>query len=433
MQQAKQPYLNARPFDPHRRATSDSMRNLIKDVMVQLDGYELFMKERKRKRSESAQKIYELTVEAILCDLVYRELEQPRGRVHLSQSNQVLRKASRYKGKAMGKTLPFILKVMSSLEMGFIKLIPGKAKFSSSEGSPTIVGAGKQTIIAADGSLLRNIDTFGVSVTDIGRSEDEETILLRGKKSKGDQPGPLIEYKDTEETDLLRQQLTEINCWLAQADLDHDHDDVKLTDRRLRRIFNNGDFQQGGRLYGGFWQRMKHSDRLTWLYIDGDTPVELDYGQTALLILYGLEDAQVPSGDLYDLSEFGIPATCRPGIKKVIQASINSEKPLKRMPMGARTTLPKTFSLNQVMDAIHKKHPLISHRFNEGLGLKLMRAESDILIEVLLALKNQKIVALPVHDAVLVNGNYEQEAKAVMVETFKRHTGLVPEVTASYA
>jgi hypothetical protein len=32
----------------------------------------------------------------------------------------------------------------------------------------------------------------------------------------------------------------------------------------------------------------------------------------------------VPVGDLYDLSEYGIPTECRPGIKKVMQAVINS-------------------------------------------------------------------------------------------------------------
>ncbi|MBN8186396.1 MAG: hypothetical protein GYB50_04185 [Rhodobacteraceae bacterium] len=108
------------------------MRALVKDVLQQLDGYESSAGLRKRKRSASAQETYTDTVEAILCDLICRELEQPRGQVHLSQSNQVLRKASRYKGKAMGKTLPDILKVMSSPEMAFITMVPGKNKLKSS-------------------------------------------------------------------------------------------------------------------------------------------------------------------------------------------------------------------------------------------------------------------------------------------------------------
>ncbi|MBR9837077.1 MAG: hypothetical protein GYB50_04190 [Rhodobacteraceae bacterium] len=115
---------------------------------------------------------------------------------------------------------------------------------------------------------------------------------------------------------------------------------------------------------------MKHLDRLNIDddSADDDSAVELDYGQTALLLLYSIERAQAPSGDLYYLSELGIPTTCRPGIKKLIQASINSSKPLERMPKGARKTIPKTFSLAKVQEAIKTKHPRIAPRFNEALG-----------------------------------------------------------------
>ena len=60
--------------------------------------------------------------------------------------------------------------------------------------------------------------------------------------------------------------------------------------------------------------------------------------------------------------------------------------------------------------------------------MQLMRLESDILVDVLLTLKSKGIVALPVHDAVLVKGSYEHEALAVMIDIFRRHTGLTPEV-----
>ncbi len=58
-----------------------------------------------------------------------------------------------------------------------------------------------------------------------------------------------------------------------------------------------------------------------------------------------------------------------------------------------------------------------------------MRKESDILIDVLLALKKQQITALPIHDAVLVRHDNAQQAREVMVRVFQGHTGLVPEVS----
>jgi hypothetical protein len=58
----------------------------------------------------------------------------------------------------------------------------------------------------------------------------------------------------------------------------------------------------------------------------------------SLLLLYARAQAQdhVPSGDLYDLSEYGIPAECRKGIKKVMQTIINSPGLPRRLPKGAR-------------------------------------------------------------------------------------------------
>jgi len=367
------------------------------------------------------------TVDAILCDLVHRELVTPGGRVYVSQSNQVLRKKSRYKGVALGKTLPDILKVMLAPEMEFVTLTPGKARFAASDDGWAFTAKGKQTVMSAGPKLLSRIATFGIGFADVGRSAEEEVILLRGEKLRSDQPGPLVEYADTVQTFRLRQQLADINHWLEKADIDCDHTDTH--DRRLRRIFNNADFEQGGRIYGGFWQSMKGNDRLASIKIDDDSMVELDYGQIGLLLLYGIEGCKPPAGDLYDLSEYGLPVSLRPGIKKVTQAAINSPRPLSRMPQGARKTISKMIPLAKVMEAIRQRHPEIAHRFGGGIGLRIMRLESDILMDVLLSLKDRKIVALPVHDAVLVNASHEQEAKQVMIETFQQHTGLIPEIS----
>ncbi len=72
---------------------------------------------------------FEATVEAIVCDLAYRNCELSGGQIHLSQSNQVLRKKSRYKGVAIGTTLPAILAVMKAPEITFIAVLPGLRDF----------------------------------------------------------------------------------------------------------------------------------------------------------------------------------------------------------------------------------------------------------------------------------------------------------------
>ena len=79
-----------------------------------------------------------------------------------------------------------------------------------------------------------------------------------------------------------------------------------------------------------------------------------------------------------------------------------------------------------------KRHPLMAHRFGAGVGMLLMRKEADILVDVLLALKDRNIVALPIHDAVLVNGNFEAEAKDIMIRVFREKVGLTPEVSVEH-
>ncbi|MEY8144707.1 hypothetical protein, partial [Falsihalocynthiibacter sp. CO-5D18] len=419
----------ARPIDPHRRAKSAAAETIVESVLHVVSRYEIKHGLRKRKRRLADQATYEIMVEAIVCDLLHRHLEIPGGKVHLSQSNQILRKKSRYKGQAMGKTLPDILKIMAAPEVGVIEIIPGSKSFKGNDYNPFLAGAGRQTILTAGPNLLGLQDHFKVEFSGIGRAPDEEVILLRDTKQRDDRSGALVEYDDTKETHLIRREMQDINAWIETAPLSCTDPEINTTDRRLRRIFNNKGFGQGGRLYGGFWQGMKHDARLETLLINGDSTVELDYGQAGLLLLYGLVGATPPSGDLYDLTEYGFAARCRPGIKKVIQASINASKPLIRMPKLVRKSIPASKSLSSTLAAIGQRHPAIVHLFGTGVGLKLMRKESDILMAVLLKLKSRGIFALPIHDAILVEPRYEQEATEVMKAVFKERIGLIPEVS----
>ena len=59
--------------------------------------------------------------------------------------------------------------------------------------------------------------------------------------------------------------------------------------------------------------------------------------------------------------------------------------------------------------------------------MQLFRKEPDILVEVLEALRSEGIIALPVHDAVIVMEEYKQIM--IVKKVFKDHTGITPQVT----
>ena len=52
------------------------------------------------------------------------------------------------------------------------------------------------------------------------------------------------------------------------------------------------------------------------------------------------------------------------------------------------------------------------------------------MIDVLLNLKDKGIVALPIHDAVIVGQSYKEEVRQVMLSCFLAHTGIEGLVTA---
>jgi hypothetical protein len=423
------PEPKVRAFNPFLRANSEQMRKLIAEVRTQIEGYEHFYKKRKNNRRPKDLRIFERMIEAIICDLSLVELSSEVAAVHLSRSNQVLRKPSRYKSEVLCSKLPDLLDIMAAPEMAFLEMTLGSQSLRLIDDDLRLVPTGgTQTTLVPGPKLISRIERFGITFRDIAPSHDQEPIVVRAAKKPRQQTAHLVEFTDTPETNQLREEMQAINAWLAQADIECDLPRVNENNRYLRRIFNNGSFEEGGRLYGGFWQSLSPDDRLTTIYINDDGPVECDYGQMSLMLLYAEAGESPPTGDLYDLSAQGIPTDCRKGIKKVIQAIINSPTLPTRMPGGARKHFPTRISITEVIGAIQLKHDRVFDLMTGNSGLLLFRKESDILVEVLLELKDQDVVALPIHDGVVVADEDREKTIQTMKSVFKKQTGITPVV-----
>ena len=413
-------------------AKSDKLKKLIEEVRLQIEGYEAYHQTRKRARRGADQVTFERMIEALVCDLCRVQLGPQYDAVHLPLSNKILRKASRYKSPVLGKTLPDVLHIMTAPEMDFAVLTKGHKHFQIIDQDLSVgPTGGVQSTLAPGPKLLSRIDRFAITQEDVACSEDQETIVLRRAKRPGQLHPEVREYTDTNETQHLRAQMQNINAYLAAAYITCDHPTANACDRYLRRIFNNDTFEQGGRLYGGFWQGMRSDDRHMHIVIEGDRLAELDVGQTGILALYKLAGATPPTGDLYDLSSAGIPTAARDGIKKVMNAMVSASKPLSRLPKGARKSLPRRYSLRQVTEAINKVHPSLEGHWCRGLYGAVWRIESDALVELLTRLNRDGIVALPIHDAVLVADKNKHSVLYVMLEVYEKALGVQPTVTVS--
>lgn len=406
------------PFSPWRFAKTEASKAVVMEAIGDVQRYEEHHGLRKRARKPHDRETFELTVEAILCDLMHHKLHRRPCGIYVTRSNAVLRHRNRYRARAYGKIFPAVLDRLATPGLGWLVQEVGDG--DGRQGA-------RRTAIRPGKRLLENMTDQGVTFADLGLACLAEPIILKSEKVDFWDEAQVIDYSDTEETGRFRREMRDINDWLRTADLDYGtfRGDIgpvpDTSERTLRRIFTRGDFSCGGRLFGGFWQGMGKEDRFDRLVIDSETIVELDYAQMGPRQLYGMAGAVPEMDDLYAIPGF---EEYRKGIKIVFSAMVFHNKPLSRMPRGAGGRFPKGVRIGDITEAIMRHHSVIADLFFNGAGHQVQFQESQIMVDILLALKSKGIVALPIHDAILVAKSNAELAKQVMVDVFLHHVGL---------
>jgi len=392
---------------------------------------------KQRKRKPADQRTYETLAHAVVSALVHRELTLPGGwtRVPLAHQRTGLRnrdKAPRYRSPAMSRALPAFVHALARRGWLFLE----KGRMAQRERVPSIMRASYR--------LQKQIEALGCQLTDFTRDPDQELIVLKGRRPEGrdgrgrPRAAEWLDYEDTpEHVARLRAEMHELNTWLAEADLDYVRPGVgvdPIGDRTLRRFFNNGTFTEGGRLVGGFWSTMSMSadkDK-PWrghIRIEGQPVVALDFVSMFVRLLYCVAGVQPPKGDLFAGIE-GVGPEHRLGVKRVMYSLLFIEGELTRCPRGARPFLPKGSHIKTLVRNIQQRHAPVAHLFGTGVGMKLFRVESDILLEVLRQCRAGGFAALPIHDAILVAESRAEDAKRAMLKGFKKVTAFRGEIGA---
>lgn len=409
-----------RSFNQWRRARSPEAERIVTEAISAVQGYETEAHIRQRARRPVDQRTFELTVEALVCDVIYRRLTAPDERVMLSLSNRYLGTANRYRSPVMGKALPDIVERLGASEVAFLEV---------EKGHPGM-GRGVQTTLAAGAHLRERIRTLRLSPRDFTRAPGGETIVLKTGREGPFKGGEFVNYKDCELTMRLREQMVRINRFLADAQLDYEEPVatgtvVDTDDRFLRRIFNEGRFDRGGRLFGGFWQPMSPKRRADGLWINGESAVTIDFAQAGPRILYGAAGVEPPE-DCYLVPGY---ERYRDGWKRLLNALTFTGVDRHRYPQGLRALFPRNLSVSDAIGLLLQFHGPIASLLGERRGMWAMHVESNIMVDVLLKLMDRDVVGLPIHDAVLVAESDSEATVQVMEETFKSHTGLLGRVS----
>jgi hypothetical protein len=419
-----EPALN---FDPQRRAASPELRTSIRALCRFLESHEGALGLRKRRRSSQAG--FSLAVEALTCNLAavvgmlgsHRLLAVPR------HSGAMWGKG-RYGSPVFGQHFLDVLDLMAHPQVGLIE--------DASRGYRFDGGEARRSTVRPLPALLDHLPATALSWSAFRRAEDPEVLVLHGRKRAGAGRPELIDYPETQMTRRLRKEVQRINAYLRAAPVSllpgamtvetDDGQPVDPTRRTVRRIFNNANWDEGGRLYSAFWETMRREDRFRFLRIgtqshpEGEPIANVDYGQLFVRLAYLKAGHPPPDGDLYNITGDGLH---RGGWKQLVNALLLTNKRLGNWPEGARSVFPPGTRLQDAVAAIKARHSPVVPLFGCGVGIKLMLLESEMLIATVLALFGRGITALPLHDSVLEAASQAAAAEETMRASFTRLTG----------
>lgn len=144
--------------------------------------------------------------------------------------------------------------------------------------------------------------------------DDAVLIILKDGKDE-DGHAAAIAFQETAQSRKFANQVQLINKFLREADIEVTCQDTGLSlgkgghiiapyRRSLRRIFNNGTWQHGGRLAGGFWMSMERTERGR-IRIDGERIANVDYRQLFPRLAYVRAGEAQPEGDIYEVAGDG--------------------------------------------------------------------------------------------------------------------------------
>lgn len=271
------------------------------------------------------------------------------------------------------------------------------------------------------------------------RHNPEEQVIILRDADKND-----IEYEDTPQIEKMRENLQLINTNLVkhaillyvtdeeleqlQKRLEHK---INFADKRVRRIFNNESWDQGGRFYGGWWQNVPREYRKLIRINDKDV-VECDYSGLHINMLYAMSGLPMPEGDVYHIPGYSNSPNFRDFVKRLLLVTVNSDnRNIARNALHSEVHFDKTLSLPTeipstsvehlfpLMDAFEAKHEPIKHYFCTGVGIDLQNKDSMMAEQVLLQFSKWNYAILPMHDSFIIHHGLEQSLRDAMNKAFK--------------
>jgi hypothetical protein len=395
----RNPLLNSRLFDPYRWSKHPNVIGACESLYSELG------------LNDKRLKPY---VMMLLLDLYVSWRSDPSQYVSYSRNKNNYGKNSRYKRINVGY-VGLTTVVVKLLENGLIEHVNGVCY---RDAITKVIYAGYESKMKATSKLVRYIVKHKIKLNMISRHENERVIILRSEKV--DDVSDEIVYDDLPRAIADSEKvLIDYNNLLAKTYIDladdmitpDERDDyqghsIDLSRKRVRRIFNNSSWSDGGRLYNVWW--MECPKRLRkYIVIDGQPTVELDYSGFHIMLLYarvGINYLE-HDDDPYVLDDH----PHRSLNKRLMLIAINAKNDNAavkatwewRIGSGKRELygIENHQGLHNILSALKTKHAPIARYIASGEGIKLQYQDSCITIELIKHFTKMKVPILTIHDS----------------------------------
>ncbi len=441
---------HSRPFDVHTWSDHPETNEFVDRIY------------KKHFHSSPLSKIRKKHLKVVLLDLYVTWKEDPTllTRIHRGKGSYIA--GSRYNELHISYRVIAVIDRLVELELlGFQKGIPGKDNWKG----------GRTSRIWPREKLRRHFLEAKFSLLDVSylHTVDDGGVYVKGRESiiLHDAAKNDVAYKDTPQTNSMREVLDAYNFMLLWTHVDCRHLDdpsisksdgtsVHISQHRkfVRRIFNDCSWRRGGRFYGGWWQRINKEDR-SKIMIDGERTIEIDFSGHHIALLYAQENINYYEefgfrSDPYDISipEFiHHPKFSRKLAKDTLLIAVNARDERSAFPAIRKKVKddadkphhpakPKGLSLTndflrRVLNLLREKHPLISDMFCSGAGIDLQYTDSRITEHIIkhfaidrVATGGIPVPVLSVHDSYIIAEEYKDELWEEMQIAWDKETSL---------
>ncbi len=368
-------------------------------------------------------KLVKKHVKVILLDLYVAWKENPLMKLGVHMNNNAYKAKSRYNELHISKKTILVVNHLHNLK--FIHLKSGYFAQGKKEGRVT-------RIWAAD-KLIKHFEKAKYGLENFQTHSDREVIILRDNSKKD------IEYEDTSQTIKMRELVKAYNDLLKRTfidipelkesfiSLENKQIYISQHEKFIRRIFSNSSWDENGRFYGGWWQRIPKKWR-SKIYIYDMPTIEDDYSSLHPILLYakkGIDYNSLKKGDPYNVAKLDMddPEIKRKIVKTLFLTAINAKDErscFQAVKSELQTEAPNfkfTFeNLNSILQQIKNNHSDIADDFCNGKGIGLLNLDSQIAEYVIEKFVSSDIPILCIHDSFIVSVKQDNLLRKTMVE-----------------